>query len=307
MNWRWIALFAAMAVPCACLAEERIDPVVDCGEVYGSIPHGALLDLLDPGAPADMRARAVQEYQRLAAISECPEFGYSLGQMYRQGPNLPGNPLPQDIPRARELIKAMAETGYLPAYADLAEMEMVHGQYRESMKWTQVYLHLVRKAQQPRMNDGDDIQFSRSAYNGHLLTRAEVVWKWVKPALPRKLVSQDLNAYLDQRQEQVGAYGRSSGAGTGAPVALRAAGKCSLRVENRVGAATASYIVEVLPSGKVGRTVLENFVPSVAAAERLKEECLSKYVYEPFDGNESRIARISLVYGSMEGAALRRR
>ena len=52
MNWRWIALFAAMAVPCACLAEERIDPVVDCGEVYGSIPHGALLDLLDPDAPA---------------------------------------------------------------------------------------------------------------------------------------------------------------------------------------------------------------------------------------------------------------
>lgn len=307
MKWRWIPLFAALAVPFVCFAEERTDPVVDCGEVYDSIPHGTLLDLLDPDAPADRRAEAVQEYQRLSAISECPEFGYSLGQLYRQGPNLPGNPLPQDIPKARELIRAMAETGYLPAYADLAEMEMVHGQYRESMKWTQVYLYLVRNVQQPLMKDGNDIQFSRSAYNGHLLNRAEVVWRWIKPALPRKLISQDLNAYLNQRQEQVGVHERSYGLGLGMPVARRTAENCYLRIEDRIDAATASYIVEVLPTGKVGRTVLENFVPSVASAERLKEECLSKYVYEPFDGEKSRMTRISLVFGSSEGAALRRR
>ena len=307
MKWRWITLFAVLVAPFVCFAEERTDPAVDCSEVYDSIPHGSLLDLLDPDAPVDRRAKAVQEYQRLSAISACPEFGYSLGQLYRHGPSLPGNPLPQDIPKARELIKAMAEAGYLSAYADLAEMEMQHDQYRESMKWTQVYLYLVRNVQQPLMKDGDDLQFSRSAYNGHLLTRAEVVWTWMKPVLPRKLISQDLNAYLNQHKKPVEVRERSYGLGVGVPVVKRVAEKCYLRIEDRVGAATASYIVEVLPTGKVGRTVLENFVPSAAAAERLKEECLSRYEYEPFDGEKSRLTRISLVYGSSEGAALRRR
>lgn len=315
MKWRWIPLFAILALSAECIAEERADDSVNCSEAYESIPHGTLLDLLDPDAPGDRRAKAVQEYQRLSAIRECPEFGYTLGQLYRQGPNMPGNPLPQDIPKARELIRAMAEAGYLLAYADLAEMEMVHGEYRESMKWTQVYLSLTRDLQQPLMKDGDDIQFSRSAYNGHLLTRAEVVWKWMKPVLPRRLISEDLSAYLGQhmqiaervREQQQEAFGRAYRLGVGSPRMKRNPDECRLRIEDRIGAATASYIVEVLPSGKVGRTVLENFVPSAVAAERLKEECLSKYEYAPLDNEQPTTVRISLMFGSSEGASIRRR
>lgn len=315
MKLHWITLLALLAVSVECIAEEPADEAATCSDAYEAIPHGALLDLLDPDAPAGKRATAVREYQKLAEMRECPGFGYTLGQLYRHGPSLPGNPVDQDIPKARELIRAMAEAGYLPAYADLAEMEMLHGQYRESMKWTQVYLYLVRAIQQPLAEDGDEIQFNRSAYNGHLLTRAEVVWKWTKPVLPRKLVRMDLAAYLDEhreavrlvREQQQGIRVASSGLGAGAPRLKKAPGDCYLLIEDRIGAATASYIVEVLPSGKVARTVLENFVPSAAAADRLKRECLSKYEYEPFDGEQSRATRVSLMYGSTEGASVRRR
>lgn len=315
MKWNHIlvALLLVLTASHAAKAEETITPAMDCHAAYELVPHGSLLDLLDPDADHERRMQALGHYQQLAAIKECPEFGYTLGLLYRHGPELPGNLLPQDIPKAKELILAMAESGYLTAYADLAEMVMRHGDPREAMKWTQVYLYFVRNVQRALM-DPDQAQFNRSAYNGHLLNRAEIVWGWQRPSVARKRVREDLNAYIEVHGQKVSQLMRQRmQLGTEdtfqrperMPRAVRRANDCYLNPIGRHTAGTASWIVEVLPSGQTGRVLLENFVPTVAVANGLRV-CLDKREFEPFDGENSAIVRIPLMYGSPEGASLRR-
>lgn len=310
----WLLLSAALVALSPGVVNAQAEAGTDCEAAYAGIPHDAILDLLDPDAAEDRRSSALAHYERLAGVAGCPEFGYTLAQLYRNGPDLPGNPLERDTPKAREFLLAMAEDGYLPAYADLAEMQMRAGAYREAMQWTQVYLHFVRKVKQPMLGP-DDAQFNRAAYNGHLLYRAEVVWRWQRPAVPRKRVTEDLNVYLSTHGKQVeqrmrerhaGQLVRNSAQdGPGLRV-LTDMGDCRLVVRDRVGAATASWIVEVLPSGRTGRVVLENFIPSVAAAERLWQECMVRYSFVPFEGGQSRTVRLSVQLGSPEGASARR-
>ena len=116
-------------------------------------PRATTTDLLDADPPPARPAGALAAYQRLAEMPDCPEFGYTLGQLYRHGEYLPGNLLPQDLDKARALIRPMAEDGYLPAFADLAEMEMRHANAREAMKWTQLYLYYVDKVLLPGIED----------------------------------------------------------------------------------------------------------------------------------------------------------
>jgi len=287
----------------------------DCAGIHDSMPPGALLDLLDPDAPADRRGLSLAAYLKAAEIKACPEYGYTIGLLHRFGPDMPGNLVPRDLDRARTLILAMAEAGYLQAYADLAEMEMVHGRYREAMKWTQVYLYLAKNIQFPLAENGKATQFQRSAYNGHLLARAEVVWRWQRPAVPRRVVSEDLTAYLAVHEERVASlialdkrvYGGSRlqqdlGAG---PEIMQDGGECVLKPLDRIGAATASYLLEVQPSGHVTRILAENFVPNIDTAEYLKA-CLRDYVFAPYEGQRPLMTRISITYGSTEGASLRR-
>ncbi len=286
----------------------------DCEAAYAAIPHDAILDLLDPAAAEDRRARALADYERLASIAGCPEFGYTLAQLYRNGEDLPGNLVERDTAKARALLLAMAEDGYLPAYADLAEMQMRAGDYREAMQWTQVYLYFVKTVRAPLLNP-DDAQFNRAAYNGHLLNRAEVVWRWQRPAVPRRRVHEDLAAYLSANGKRVEQRMRERIAGRDARDSaqdgpgvreLTNPGECRLDVRDRVGAATASWIVEVLPSGEMGRVVLENFIPSISAVERIWEKCMVRYSFAPFEGERSRTKRLSVQFGSPEGASARR-
>ena len=292
----------------------QLEASTDCEAAYTAIPQDAILDLLDPESPLDRRQQALEHYTRLAGMTACPEFGYTLAQLYRHGPDMPGNLVERDVERAEPLIRAMAEAGYLPAYADLAEMEMRHESYRKAMQWTQVYLHFVRTVEQP-LRAADSAQFHRSAYNGHLLARAEVVWRWQKPALARKYVREDLNAYLAGdgkgvsrriRERMEGVHARVSAQDGPDLRMVSDIGDCSLFQRDRIGAATASWIAEVLPSGALGRVVLENFVPSPGAADRLLRECVVRYRFAPFDGEQSRTVRLSVMYGSTEGASYRR-
>ncbi|NCT72379.1 MAG: hypothetical protein GXC75_15670 [Xanthomonadaceae bacterium] len=311
------AMCACLLVSAACVAQAdvpgleqpRPSDADDCAAAAAAMPAGAILDLLDPEAPDDRRQRARAAYELAAESAACPEFGYTVGLLHRFGPDLPGNLLPRDLPKARVLIRRMAEAGYLQAYADLAEMEMVHGRYRESMKWTQVYLYFVKNIKMPQMRNGDDIQFDRAAYNGHLLNRAEVVWRWQKPAVPRRHVNQDLTAYLAEHETRVGALiaeGARGYADLGpGPRRVEDPGRCYLKALDRVGAATASYVVEVQHSGQVSRIIAENFVPNMETADFLKT-CVRRYRFAAFDGTRPRLTRVSMTYGSSEGASLRR-
>ena len=324
----WISLVAGMLVPLAGHAADDPTQAVEaahaagpaeaaagtiCEREYQALPQGTILDLLDPDAPDDRRASALAEYERLATITACPEFAYTLGQLYRHGPDLPGNPLPQDVPRARELIRPMAEqAGSIDAFADLAEMEMRHANARESMLWTQVYLYLV---QEVRMQGADAAErhYQRSAYNGNLLTRVELIWNWSKPLLPRKLKNEDFQAYLAEQgnllqrvraYEEGTAHRRISAQNLGV-AASNAPDRCYIRDLDRLGAASAAWIVEVLPSGATGRIVLENFVPNATVTEEIKK-CLTRYEFAPPGGTTPVTFRFSSVMGSREGASFGR-
>ena len=309
-----IAMAGLAAAPAA-HAQDPIDAVVDsiCEREYEALPYGTILDLLDPEAPPERRAAALEAYQRLATITECPEFAYTLGQLYRHGPDLPGNPLPQDVERARELIRPMAEqAGYISAFADLAEMEMRHANAREAMKWTQVYLHLVQRV---RMEDADpdERHYQRSAYNGHLLARSELIWRWARPVLRRKQKDEDFNGYLAghgdivervRAYEQGYSHRRRSAQNLGVRV-TNDPGTCYISDLDRLGSASAAWIVEVLPSGGKGRIVLENFVPNAKVTEEMKA-CLLRLEFAPFGGTTPVTFRYSAVMGSGEGASFSR-
>lgn len=315
MKWRLACLLAATVLPGIAAAQDAALPGATCEAAYAQLPQGSLLDLLDPAAPMERRQPALEAYQRLSAMQECPEFGYTLGLLYRHGEYLPGNLLPQDLDKARALIQPMAESGYLPAFADLAEMEMRHAQARAAMKWTQLYLHYVEKVLLPTLDDANDARFQRSAYNGNLLARTELIWRYARPSLPRKLVREDFHAYLDQhgkqveqrmRERQAGQHLRAS-AQDGGPTRITSNGDgCAVNMIDRIGAASAAWIVEVLPSGKVGRVVLENFVPKPGVADTLGA-CLASYRFAPFAGTTPATIRVSMVMGSPEGAAISRK
>ncbi|AWV08675.1 hypothetical protein [Marilutibacter maris] len=311
MKWHWFALCAALGgAPLVCNADDGATPPDGgdaCETAYAALPSGTILDLLDPDAPTERRTAALTAYQRLSAMRECPEFGYTLGQLYRHGSYLPGNPLPQDVEKARELILPMAEAGYLPAFADLAEMEMRHANAREAMKWTQVYLHFVQEVQADYVDDADEKHFQRSAYNSHLLARTELVWRRLtRPAPPRRLIRQDLDAYLAEQgpalprrihEDQQGLHRRASAQSSSRIRVTSTPEDCYLTPLDRIGSASASWIVEILPSGEAGRTVLENFVPNTQAAELL-QNCLAQYTFAPPANGQAATVRVSMVMGS---------
>lgn len=314
MKWKLACLLAASALPS--MANAEADPVSGntCEVAYAALPPGTILDLLDPAAPGERRQAALAAYQNLATLRDCPEFGYTLGQLYRHGEYLPGNLLAQDIEKARTLILPMAESGYLPAFADLAEMEMRHANAREAMKWTQVYLHFVDEVLAPDL-DPDDAHYQYSAYNGNLLNRVELIWRYARPFLPRKLVKEDLNAYLEAHGRDVGERMRErrhglhlrTSAQDGGPVRITSrADTCYVNAIDRIGAASATWIVEVLPSGRPGRVMLENFVPKAEVADAMRA-CLDRYVFQPFEGQAPATIRIPMTMGSTEGAAISRK
>lgn len=315
MKWTLACLLAAATLPGVAAAEVSASPGAACELAYAALPQGSILDLLDPDAPVDRRQAALAAYERLASMRECPEFGYTIGQLYRHGEYLPGNLLPQDLDKARALILPMAESGYLPAYADLAEMEMRHAQARAAMRWTQLYLHFVEKLVIPTLDDATDARFHRSAYNGNLLARTELIWKYARPGLPRKFVREDFRAYLDLHGKQVEQRIRARQEGQGLRASAQDGGQthvassgdgCSVNAIDRIGAASAAWIVEVLPSGEVGRVALENFVPKPGVADTLAA-CLAQYRFAPFEGSAPATIRVSMVMGSPEGAAISRK
>lgn len=317
MKWHWIALCATLGISFACHAEGGGDDASPCEAASAALPHGTLLDLLDPDAPADRRAAALAAYERLATMTQCPEFGYTLGQLYRHGEYLPGNLVAQDIEKAHRLILPMAEDGYLSAFADLAEMDMRHVNVREAMKWTQVYLYFVKNVQADYIDDADDRWFEGTAYNAHLLARVDFLWrKMTRPPLPTRLVKEDLDAWLAQHSQAVtrrmrarmdASHGRVSAA-EASPVRVADAGSrdCYLTATEGISSGAATWIIEVLPSGETGRIVLENFVPNATTARKLGT-CLSRYRFAPFAGTQSKTVRVPMVMGSPSGVRLRRR
>ena len=128
-------------------------------------------------------------------------------------------------------------------------------------------------------------------------------------------MKEDLQAYLAAHGDAVearmrardrGQGLRASAQGGGALHAIAPAQSCYVNAIDRIGAGAASWIVEVLPSGKAGRVVLENFVPNPDVAGAMRD-CLDRYAFAPFAGDRPTTLRVSMVMGSPEGAAISRK
>ena len=306
MKLDWLILLVALSAASPCLATE-VGNHADCDEVYGDGYEHAVLDLLDPNVPADRRARAFEGYQRVSAIAHCTDYTYTLGQLYRLGPDLPGNLATRDTARAQELLLASAEAGRMDAYANLAEMALRDGEAREAMKWTQVYLYFVKNVEKSFM-DRESVQFYSAAYNGDLLSRAERAWRRVQPKLDRKLIVEDLSGYVSLYKKQVAeriseekaeAF-KALAEGSDDGLRVKSVGACTPGVAKGISAAVAVYILEILPSGKIGRVLPESFSPDPVVLSVLAP-CALVYDFEPFEGERPKTVRVPVMFGYGNG------
>ena len=268
-----------------------------------------IMDAYDPAAPLQRREAALAA---MRSSTQCAYHAFSLGQLYRHGPDLPGNLVARDLDRARSLILAYAESGYINAYADLAELELKAGNARDAMKWTQVYLSLLKTYSTQYDSSGGS--FDRGGYNANLLLRADEAWREQKPKVSRSEIGPDMNTYLAGRRKQLADgirkiedANKSPGEGENATfrVKSRANTTCSVQLNKKIRAAYATYLVEVQPSGAISRVVLENFSPEPEAGERLKK-CFNVESFYPVDSDEPRIARFPVVYGPRYGVRVSR-
>jgi hypothetical protein len=294
-KWLWVLL------SCLCFTHAHAES--SPGECTDDALSYDLFAILDSEADPAIRT---EHLRRLTAQQHCEGAKRSLGLLYRHGPDLPGNLLARDGAKARELLLGDAEAGYTITFADLAEMALAEGQAREAMKWTQVYLYLVKQRAAFRTK-GEMLE--RSGYNADLLLRAQRAWRAARPRLAQGLVVADLNAYLDGRETAILAAinardAKAARAGSGQPDTgvprVRKTNSCDGVVLREAG--YASYLVQVLPDGRVARAVVENFSPSPAVAEALRT-CTRAYEFHPFDGPEPEVVRIPVFYGYYTGRA----
>lgn len=238
----------------------------------------------------------------------CAEDAYRLGTLLRHGRALPGNIVEQDMARAERLIESYARTGYVSAFADLAEMALAQEDARSAMKWTQVYLYF-RPEPGDKTTRGKD--FDRRGYNANLLSRADAAWR--SAGLTRGAITPLFNDYLNANRASVLA-GLSTEFKSGPPEIGRlqddpdnspALVSKNLATVVDVGYMTirpgyANFLVEVQPDGHVSRIVAETFGPSADTPAALKP-LIAGVSFEPFEASEPQIVRIPVVFGYSDG------
>jgi hypothetical protein len=278
------------------------------------------IDAFDPELVPDARRRAVEALTVAAAHPACDSGpDYQLGLLYRHGPDLPGNPLPRDAARARELIGRAAREGRIQGYAELAEMALADGDAPEAMRWTQGYLLEVRRA-------GIAGDFDLQGYNADLLRRAAGALK--RAGLPSggKALTAALKAHLAREQsahEADQALGQTSQVGTAAGAASASLAEGSgdeidLRVKRRptddydlrellLDGGRVDYLLEVQPDGRVSRIVVETFSPTWRHAQVLRQ-LVEAFEFHPHTAAEPQVVRIPVIYGYVgpDGPRLKR-
>jgi len=267
------------------------------------------IDAFDPELTPDARRVAVEALARAAVSPACDsEPDYLLGLLYRHGSDLPGNPLPRDAARARELIGRAAREGRIQGYAELAEMALADGDAPEAMRWTQGYLLEVRRA-------GMASGFDEQGYNADLLRRAAGALK--RAGLPSggKALNAALKEYLAREQsareaDQAVRQGAQAGAAAGAASTSLAAGsddEIDLRVKRRPAddydlrellpdGGRVEYLLEVQPDGRVSRIVVQTFSPTWRHAQVLRQ-LVEAFEFHPHTAPEPQVKRIEVIYG----------
>lgn len=265
----------------------------------------SIIDVYDPDAALATRQAALRALLALPEQCDNHDFDYTIGQLFRHGPDLPGNLVARDTSKAAALILAAAEDGHLYAYADLAEMNLKDGLARDAMKWAQVYLYLLTR--HSASFDKGPRDFERRGYNADLLYRVEGAWRRQKPALDRALIGDDLRGYLKGTEATIVAgLARKEKYVNGDDLEfppIKWMKRTCHQDLGRITGAYAMYLLEVQPTGKVSRVVLENFAPDPIAGVRLRG-CVDVQ-FEPFAGADAKVGRMPIVYGYSDGPGLK--
>lgn len=124
-------LVACMAWPVAIGAAARC---TTSGVTQGNVVQQGLLD---PSMPVERRQR-LADTLLCAALAGHAASQELAGTLYLQGRSRRGNVLPRDIPRARRLLTAAADSGRRQAMRALAELELADGHAREAELWSRV-------------------------------------------------------------------------------------------------------------------------------------------------------------------------
>ncbi len=263
-----------------------------------------LIDILDPDYEPDAKKTALAELEARTAEG-CAYDGYVLGTLLRHGRALPGNLVERDPARAERLIEAFARTGYVRAYADLAEMALTQNDARSAMKWAQVYLSFRSEPDTRVSRD-----FDRRGYNANLLMRADAAWR--KGRINRNEIAPLLNGYLNAHRATVLAGlaeeskshplapGSLQGDAEEAPELVPKSYPGEIVRKLSIEPGYAIFLLEIQPDGRVSRIVAESFGPSADTPAALKP-LISGVSFEPFKGSEPQIARVPVVYGYSEG------
>lgn len=297
-----LGLISAFPSPATHAQEPPEDLVSNPCEVTSTY---TLIDILDPDhAPEAKQAALVELEARIA--DGCAHDAYVMGTLLRHGSALPGNVVERDPARAALLIEAFARSGYVRAYADLAEMALAQNDARSAMKWTQVYLSFRREP-----GDRASRDFDRRGYNANLLMRSDAAWR--KARLQRSEIAPFLKDYLDAHRATVLAGLRAeSKSDRRAPGALQGdADEAPALVPKHypnvvdvrrlnIEPGYAIFLLEVQPDGHVSRIVAESFGPSADTPAALKP-LIAGISFEPFNCSEPRVARVPVVYGYSEG------
>jgi hypothetical protein len=244
-----------------------------------------VVDVLDPALDATHKSQPLQAMQALAAAG-CGDAAWVLGNLHRFGPELPGNPLPRDSVRARELLGQAGLAGVESAYRDQAELALVDGDARDAMLWTQVLLWL-------RDNDSGSRRKTAHGYDADLLRRATRTWR--AAGLANAQIQPLLDAYLDEHGDALQAANRRiAERGSRRP---RLALAKSPRVHPGDIGRLSGYVmfrVEAKPSGEVTRVVVESYGPTADVVERLRP-LVKDLRLAPFDAAEPMTGTLPIV------------
>jgi hypothetical protein len=244
-----------------------------------------VMDVLDPAVDAARKSQPLGAMQSLAAAG-CGDAAWVLGNLYRFGPELPGNPLPRDASRAGNLLEQAGLAGVEAAYRDLAELALADGRPRDAMLWTHVslWLHNIDSVEKRKTAHG---------YDADLLRRVTRAWRAAR--LPNAQIQPLLDAYLGEHGAGILAARRGvAGLRAHRP---RLALAESPRVHPGDIGPRSGYVmfrVEAKPSGEVTRTVVESYGPTAEVVERLRP-LVKDLRLVPFDATESITGTLPIV------------
>jgi len=223
------------------------------------------------------------------ADSGCADASQVLGNLYRFGSALPGNPLRVDLSLAAKLLEQAGLGGETSAFRDLAELHLASNSPQDAMLPTQVYLWLqAHESTHPNQE-----QPKVTGYDADLLLRAQDAWH--RSAQDDNAIQPVLSAYIGRhgpdmlaardRLRELVAHRPSMSLATRPQINPK-------KFPNKSGYALLR--VEALPSGAISRVAIESYGPTPDIAKQLLP-IFAKATVVPFAGEEPRSGKLPVV------------